>query len=224
MQFPALVQFDPKQSAGSVASVTSTGLTTTAGNLLVVLVTCFGNNIGASPIADSKGNTWTAAVAATGTTEGYAALFYANNIAGGAGHTVTFTPTASDFCSILVFEISGQATGTVLGNTSATSAASTTHSSGNVTTGGSVGSILIGGGAISRAAEGTPNITVGSAWVLVSRAGGASSEGYVGGVRAAVSGVTDQFTYTTSSSNRETSLIAEFRAPAGGGGAFAFAG
>lgn len=224
MLFPALVQFDPKQATGSVASVTSTGLTTTPGNLLVALVTCFGNNIGASPITDSKGNTWATAVAATGTTEGYAALFYANNIAGGAGHTVTFTPTASDFCAIVVFEISGQTTGTALGNTNATSAASTTHSSGNVTTGGSVGSILIGGGAVSRAAEGTPNITVGSAWTLVARAAGGSNEGYVGGVRAAVSGVTDQFTYTTGSSNRETAVIAEFRAPSGGAGAFAFAG
>jgi hypothetical protein len=205
-----------KQNSSAVTSITTNAITTTSGSLLVAVLVCFTNKIGTTPMSDSKGNTWVAAVASTGTTEGYGAIFYVENCTGGASHTFTFTPTGSDFITIAVYEIAGAATSGALSNTNAASANSTTHSSGNITANATVPEIWIGGGAISHGVEGTPVITTGG--TIFALPDGGTGEGLASNFQFADPSATGQFTFTTSSANPETSMIAGFKMAAAGGG------
>lgn len=211
-----MAHFKPSQyvvarSAGSAASITTTGITTVSGRLLVAVLTCFGNNIGASPVTDSKGNTWSTAIASVGTTQGWGAMFYVPNCTGGAAHTFTFTGVGSDFLSIAVYEIPGADISSPLGSTSSSTTNATTHSSGNITSGSRL-EIFIGVGAISRGAEATPVVTTGSVnWFPQSQLPDGSLEGIATAFRLADAGVTDQFTYTTSSAFAEACLVAGFK-------------
>lgn len=76
---------------------TSSGLTTTGADLLVVVC---GYNPGGTVgnLTDSKGNTWTGLTAQTGISYEGARIFYAWNTGAkvGAGHTFTFGGTGSD--------------------------------------------------------------------------------------------------------------------------------
>lgn len=116
-------------------SVTTPSMTTVSGNLLVACIGAFTNTIGGTPITDNKSNTWTAAISSQGATEGWGAIYYAENCVGGSGHTFTFTPTASDFIRIAVIEITGVATSSALGDTSFSTTTGTSHDAGTVTAG-----------------------------------------------------------------------------------------
>lgn len=94
----------------TAASVSTAGITTTPGNLLVVA--CAWTHNSDITITDSKGNTWIPR-----TRKQHSELpslsgqvFYAQNIAGGAGHTFTATPGGAAFITIGVVEVSGAAT------------------------------------------------------------------------------------------------------------------
>lgn len=215
-------------SSGSATSVTTSAATTTSGNLLVVMVFCFGNHIGASPVTDSKSNTWTAAISSTGTTQGWAAMFYAANATGGASHTFTFTASSSDYLTMVVFEVEGAATSSVLSNTSSSTASTASHSSGNITANTSVSEIFIGGLALSAAAEGT-GTTSANYWspTFLGTAATGTTEGAASGWRIVAPSTTSAFAVTTSTAANETIIVAGFKAESAtpsSGGAYAFAG
>lgn len=200
------------KTAVSVASVTTTAMTTQSGDLFVAIVTCFTNKIGTTPLSDSKGNTWVQAVASTGTTNGFTAMYYVANGTGGAGHTFTFTPTAADFIAISVIEISGAALSSVLSQTNGAVANSTTHTTGSITA-GATDEVFIGGGAVSQSAEGTPVLNKTLWWGVAALPDG-SVEGIVSAFRFVGTGVADTFSYTTSSASNEGVVIAGFKSAA----------
>lgn len=214
------------QSSNTAASVTTSGVTTTSGNLLVVSVVAFGNNIGASPVTDSKSNTWTAAIASTGTSKGFGAMFYVANCTGGASHTFTFTPTSNDFIAIAVLEVSGAATSSVLSNTNSASNSTATHSSGNITAGASFPEIFVGSMALSANSE-IPATVTKLLWPWTFTNPATTREGIMLGYKFVDPSVTDSFTVTANAASNETIMIAGFKsatAPSGSaGGAWAFA-
>lgn len=118
-----IVQSQKNLNAGSgTASVTVTG--TTAGNLLVVVVTMSSQAFSVSSIGDnaaSGGNSYVTASAAcsynTGWT-GAAEIWYAKNIKAGAT-TVTVTTNVSSSTQVWVLEVAGANTTTPLDGTAA---------------------------------------------------------------------------------------------------------
>lgn len=215
-------------SSGTASSVTTAAVTTTSGNLLVAMVFCFGNQIGATPVSDSKGNTWSSAIASTGVTQGWGAMFYVANATGGASHTFTFTPTGSDFLTMVVFEVENAATSSVLSNTNSSTASTTSHSSGNITANATVPEIFIGGMALSAAIEGAGSTTA-NYWSAALRglAATGTTEGAVSSWRVVDPSTTDAFAVTTGTAGNETILIAGFKAASAttsGAAAYAFAG
>ena len=203
----APVQAMVKQA--SATTVVTTAVTTTSGNLLIAVVTCFTNKIGATPVSDSKGNTWATAIGSTGTTNGFVGIYYAMNIAGGAGHTVTFTPTGSDFISITVLEITGAALTSAFSTSSGSVTNSTTHTSPSITS-GTTDEILVGAGSASTAAEGTPVLNQ-AGWYSVSQISGTAFEGMSIGFRFVPPATTDTYSYTLSAAQNVGIAIAGFK-------------
>lgn len=222
--------FGPVQwlsKAGNAASITTTATTTTTGNLLVVCIACFTNKIGATPITDSKGNTWVAAISSTGTTNGFGAMYYVANCTGGASHTFTFTPTGSDFIAMSVIEISGAALSSVLGSTAtSTTTGSATHTAGSITSNSSVAEIFIGFCTDSHNAPPSITGTDPATWATIAAINGAVTEGIIAGFRIVSPSFTDTFSCTSSALN-EMAGIAGFKAAvvaSGAGGSFTFFG
>lgn len=106
----AFVQGDKGSTAGAT-TVATAGITTTSGNMLVATVSVDNGPKTVSSLTDSKGNTWTALTgnpqSATGSNI-YA--YYAKNITGGAGHTLTANLSGSAPASISLAEFSGRDT------------------------------------------------------------------------------------------------------------------
>jgi hypothetical protein len=215
------VQAISKTSA-SAASVTTAAVTTTAsGSLFIVGIACFTNKIGATPITDSKGNTWTQALGSTGSgANGYIAIFYSANATGGASHTFTFTPTSSDFIAIGVLEVQGAALSSVLGSVSSSTASAASHSSGNITSNATVAEVFFGFGALSFTNEGTPTLSS-SLWYSAAMLPDGAVEGLAMAFRFVAPSTTDQFTYNTGAAHNEGVAVAGFlaAATAGSGGA-----
>jgi hypothetical protein len=137
-------------SVGSVASVTSSPVTTTSGNFLVVVCALFAKSFSGSPVTDSYGNTWTQAWQRNSGTNGHAACYYAENITGGAGHTVTLTPPGgNDFCAFGLGEFSGINTSSSLDQTVSASGTTMPYNSGLTATTSQADELLIGGGSQS---------------------------------------------------------------------------
>lgn len=127
----AFVQAINAQGLG-VTSVTTSAITTTAGNLLAA--GC-GEGTGQTvSISDSKSNSWTAH-ADNPVGDFHVAGWYAQNISGGGSHTFTFTPSASGYPSGVVFEYSGRATASALDvQSSGSTTAQTSHNGPDLTT------------------------------------------------------------------------------------------
>lgn len=95
-------------NSGIVASLTTPAITTTNGNFLVVVCSMYIRTFSGSPVTDNYGNTWQLAWLSNGGAEGHAACYYAENIVGGVGHTVTLTPPGgTGHCAIGLGEFSG---------------------------------------------------------------------------------------------------------------------
>lgn len=212
-----VVQYAAKGVASS-ASTTTTGITT-RGNLLVALVWTFTDKLGSTPISDSNGNTWVQAIANTGTTEGWGQMWYCLNPSVGAGHTFTLTPTASDFLSIVVFDVEGAASASVLGSTAAASVTGTTRSAGPITAGAGP-ELFIGGCVTERVVQGTP-VIIGAEWwfgIPSLPVGGGGNSGYCAAIMHAAPGESGTFSATfASASNNTTAMVAAFRGAPGGG-------
>ncbi len=137
-------------SATTVASVTSPAITTTSGHFLAVVCALYARSFSGSPITDSKGNTWQLAWAVNTGTNGHAACYYAENITGGAGHTVTLTPPGgNDFCAFGLGEFSGIATSSSLDKTASATGSSRPYDSGLTAMTSQAHELLIGGGSMS---------------------------------------------------------------------------
>lgn len=155
----AHVQANGAQAANA-SSVTTASFTSTSGNLLVVTASWYANQAGpaATPISDSKGNTWTAAFAETTNGEGDAIRqWYAKNISGGTSHTITFTLTGSGFPTICFSEISGAETEAPLDKTAVGTDTTSPHTSPATATTAQADEILIG----SFDSAGSPPLGIG---------------------------------------------------------------
>jgi hypothetical protein len=105
----------PGQSAAAATSISTTGMTTTAGNFGVIT---WSTDKSTTPtgtvVTDSKGNTPTqnhvTSINHNGAFDVNVGMAYEQIASGGAGHTVTCSPGSSQFCSISFGEYSGVAT------------------------------------------------------------------------------------------------------------------
>lgn len=104
-------------AADGTSAVTGTGgtgfgVSTTAGNSIVVGISWGSGtiNLGATPVSDSKGNTYTAGVSMITGNSRRLAIYYCLAPTMGASHTVTFTIASSSFdLQIIAHEVSGLA-------------------------------------------------------------------------------------------------------------------
>lgn len=201
-------------------TVIATGnITTSSGSLLVAIVHAFTNTIGATPVTDSKSNTWVQAIGSTGTTEGFSGMFYVENCTGGASHNFTFTPTASDFISITVLEIADAALSGALNNTAAQAQSGFTRVSGTITADGGVAELFVGGVGPQRVAQGLMAVTQGNWFMARNRAATASDPGFTAACRRVESGTTDEASFSSNSnSDNTTVLVAGFKEAVAGGG------
>lgn len=138
------------EGTGTAASITTPSFTSTAGNLLVTNGVTDSGGVGAAPYSDSKGNTWQIAtpLAISGTAAAFGQGYASNITSAGAGHTATFTRSATGFCSIATCEISGADTAAPFDKTASNApalAAANPHTSGTTTATAQADEICVAG-------------------------------------------------------------------------------
>lgn len=120
-------------ATGSGSSVAESFISnTTAGNLIVVVVTWVSTSATAS-VSDSQGNSYAVAVGPVVGTRSTSQIFYAENIAGGP-NTITATFSGSQNSQIGIHEYAGLALSGALDVTSSNTGSSTLCDSGALTT------------------------------------------------------------------------------------------
>lgn len=222
----APIHFTNKTSNTSVGTFTSDALVTVTGNFLLALVTMDTNSFGSTPLSDSKSNTWHLAGSVRGSGSGFVGIYYAENITGGSGHTVTVTPTTGAFIGLFVSEYSGIALSSSLSNTDGGSSNATTHTTPSITAGASFPELFVGVGCVNHVAENTPVLNKTNWFQLAAFADG-SVMGGIAAFRFVPAGTSDTFSYTVSSAFDEGYAIAGFKAASsglGGGGSATFVG
>lgn len=90
-------------ASSSASSLATPSRTTTSGSTLFAFV--WWSSAPFTSITDSKSNTWTQIGAEQTGSAHKSRLYYAKNITGGAGHTVTLNLGSADGCSIIMIEI-----------------------------------------------------------------------------------------------------------------------
>lgn len=111
INFVQRATLDPTTDSGAGQSTTFASATTT-GNLIVVAVT-FRSDTGGlagSPctVTDNKGNTFSRITGTDDVSANFRTdLFYAKNVTGGSGHTITATPPALGYVGIWAGEYNG---------------------------------------------------------------------------------------------------------------------
>lgn len=202
------------KATGSVASVTTTAVDTTAANLLVAIVSLFSNKFSGTPatqITDSKSNTWQVAVGPAG--GGKCIIYYCENPTTDVAHTFTFTPTSAEFIAISVIGIADALTSSVLSNTNSASAGSDPRTSGSVSS--VTDEIIIGG---ASAGGGAAAVVNGDNWFSVQLQPDGGTEGQVVGFTFAENGESNTFSGSNGSGFTEGVVIAGFKLNTGGGG------
>lgn len=224
----AYVQAD-KQSSASASALTTPGLTTTTGNILVAVMNTDNGPKTLSSIVDSKSNTWTALTGNPQTSNGGFNIYcyYAVLTSGGASHTVTANFSGASQCSMSVFEFSGRDTASPILFQSAKTdgAGATSHTSTATGTLGASGSDLIcvvGDNALSQAAANETYTATSSGWTLPAAGNvntGATTTTCFGMYKENVTTSSDQAAWTNSAGNLiACSFIVALAAAAGGGG------
>ena len=105
---------------------------TTVGNQLIVAVADFYPSEGVPfAISDSKGNTWKTAIDYVNSA--HIIVFYAENIVGGAGHTVTVTASCPTYYSVTGIEYAGLAASNSLDVTAVNRGTAASYTSGTAT-------------------------------------------------------------------------------------------
>lgn len=220
----AHVQTVKANGAGSaVLSVTTAGITTTAGNLLII--GCGDWKSGAPQTltpSDSKSNTWTQVPThspkdPSGNTRCH--LYYAKNCLGGASHTFTVTAGATALMAMFAMEISGADLSAPFDTgAAATSLGSTTPSSGVTGTRAQGDEIIIGYcGTGDNVNGGTMN--AGSGFTLPTNGSETNFNNYVSGIeyKIVTAAGTDAATFTISSDSWAC-IAATFKMAAAAGG------
>src|SRR4051812_38540085 len=95
----AFIQQKAEQSTSSVASFTTTAMTTGAGNSIVACMGTNGGSLTSLNASDSKSDSYTNGVVTNFTANTNVAIGWAKNITGGST-TFTATPNSARFCSI----------------------------------------------------------------------------------------------------------------------------
>jgi hypothetical protein len=167
----SLVQHAGKDAGTTTSSTLAFPASNTAQNWIAVVIRA-GRTGQTFTITDTRGNIYRRAVQLNETVDGTTvAIFYAENIVGGA-NTVTVSDTiAGGTLRFAVFEYSGVATASSLDVTASAQGTSTTPNSGPATTTAS-GDLVIGG--ISTAESTT--FTAGSGYVIQERVPAASTK------------------------------------------------
>jgi hypothetical protein len=153
----AHVQTTNTQRSGSSSSALNLthGSTTTAGNLLVVTVSCYNN--ATFTLGDTYNNTWASAKRANNSPY-IVEIFYAKNCLAGASHQITVTPSIAAYLSLCIEEFSGVDTTAPLDQTNSATTTGANPSSGNVTTAVD-GELYVG--ALNCSGTGTPTVEAG---------------------------------------------------------------
>lgn len=107
---------------------------TTTGNLIVVAASW--DSCGNAEITDNKGNTYVAATVKEAGSVICSQIFYAENITGGASHTITISATSGtvEFIKVVAHEVSGLATSGALDENASGTSSGASQSIGPVTT------------------------------------------------------------------------------------------
>lgn len=216
----AFVQVKSAQST-AVSSLTSPSMVSTSGNLLVtgVATSISGGNNAGSPltsarIADHFSNPWSDVAIGhylSGSTA-FGGVFSSNNIIGGSGHTVTFTPFASAICAITVAEFSGIDPASTFELASVSAVSVLPYASGPVTiTAGP--KLAIGFGTVSNGAFNPPASLPGLYTDAVSLADG-SPEGVLLSYRVVNQKGAYSFDYAAGYTNNDVGGIATFKGTA----------
>ena len=127
----AYVQTTTASESGAATPLTTSGITTTSGNLLVAGISFDSGTLNTiTGVTDSKGNTWSKATELDSAC--LVSLWYAPNITGGAAHTVTvaYNDGVGSAIGVVVQEFSGIAATSPLDRTVSAQGTSTAPSSG----------------------------------------------------------------------------------------------
>lgn len=189
---------------------TTAALATTSGSTLVVCAAIYSSTFAATPVTDSKSNTWTQI--GTELVDGTMRLrmYYAKNITGGAAHTVSVDTAANTWIEVSVGELSGmdltapldQTTGQVTG-------VGTSHASGNVTTTQNH-EIYVGCG--STSANATLVDGNAPAWTTdQSQTQDATHQGLIMGHKVVTATSTEGYTWTSGAAQNAPSIIATIK-------------
>lgn len=207
----AVVQTVSCQQTGAGTSCTTSGVTTTTGNLFVASSGyCCAAFVS---VTDNKSNTYANAVPEVSQDSGLGRQDYKENGAGGASHTFTFTGDSGGlFLTFSVTEISGAATSSALDQvkSATTSVSGTSHTTGNTSTTTQANEILVGFGSSIFATTFTTD--TGAGWTeQTNQQTDASHEGLVTGTRIVAATGTYAYTYTTGSSVTAVQGIATYK-------------
>lgn len=152
--------------AGSANSVTSVALTfdssVTAGSVLIAVGNAFNDGGGGLVVTDDNGNTWVETFDNNYSGSDVAVLAYVENANSGTTQ-VTMTGDANSFFTLVIVEVSGVQTSTVLDQSNDATGTSSSPDSGDVTT-TVADTYLIGGFAHDTSVV---TITEGGAWTLI---------------------------------------------------------
>lgn len=222
----AFVQAD-KASGASASTLTTAGITTTAGNFLAVVISLGSGPKTLSSITDSKGNTW---IAASGNPQSPNSqynvyVYYAKNIAGGASHTVTMNSSGAGICAMSVIELSGRdITSPIAFQTAATEttgvSSHTSPATGTLPSSGCDVLCLVGDNAFDQAFATETYTATSTGWLLPSagnvNTGSVTATSFIM-YRPGVDTTTQQATWTNSSSNLKSAAFVLAIAAAPGG-------
>lgn len=199
-------------TGASVASVTTAGINTTTGNLLVADGATYTRD---GVTSDNNGPlTWTN-VAATGAITGRLRQDYSKNITGKTGHTFTLTCTGgNDYPTICVREISGADTTAPLDKsaTDFTSGNSTSHTTANTATTSQANEIICGCGSSASACT----YTAGGSYTQDQNQATGSNEGLISARKIVSATGAYAFDFTTNNSVAARSIVSTYIEASGG--------
>jgi Putative Ig domain len=200
------VRVQSKGAVGSYARVVPVTFTnpTATGNQLIVAVTDYYPSEGAPfTISDSKGNTWKTAIDYVNSA--HIIVFYAENIVGGAGDTVTVMASGPTYFSVTAAEYAGLATSNSLDVTAVNRGTGASYTSGAATI-GSANELLLG---VHHVWGGGVSFTPAAGWSTV----GLQVSGDEAQVQDRIVSAAGTYasTGTESSSNDTVSLLVAFK-------------
>lgn len=192
-----------KGTGAATSSVTTSGVTTSSGNLLLAVAGAWQSGVqNTHTITDSNSNTWVEVTGSpllpTSNTKHH--LFYAKNCTGGASHTFTTTIGGTALITLFVMEVSGADTTSPFDKGAGAVGNSTAPSSGATATRTQANEIIIGAlGTGDNINLGT--ITAGSGFTIPANGSHNLFANYVSAIEYQIVSAagTDAATYTISS-------------------------